>query len=161
MSNYGTPADIDDLLAEYYGILPPQILRDDTNALLGATVMELQGLRLQQGGPSDFSSFVTQQKQQQEQGGTPETEGTYWTNVIQVDPGRWQTYEWEFVSKEIDLRNFSDELEIAFTEPSGDHHNIVTYDAADAPVAGIPVETHKVWLASPNGSQTLDIEVWG
>lgn len=148
-ADLGTSERVDQVIGRYPG-LHAGLFANETDALLAALVLEQQADRL--GGNPEATTGDNEQQD------PTEVTGTYWSRTLTVGTS-WEEYEWSFVSQEIDLRHFSDTFDIAFMDPAADEA-VISYKAADAPVAGIQVETHKVWIRSPNGEQTLDIEVW-
>lgn len=152
----GTPERAHALLGEYYDMLPEAWMTDDTNALLGAMLMEQRELRRRQGGPDDLRiSDAIQQQAPGDQG------GTYFTNGGESVGEEWEQYEPGFVSSEVDLR-FDSAIRVAFTvdTPTSDE-KIIKYDAAISPVGSIDVATGNVWVRAESGTADVNVEVWG
>jgi hypothetical protein len=160
---YGTPEEAHELLGEYYPALPGELRTDDTNALLGALLMELRTDRLSRGGPQSLGTFLAERQQQEEAGGQSQVRGKYTSVSVGIDAAGWTPVDLNSVSGEIDLRNFSADLKVAFADPTDANTDAVPYAASEAPVVGIKVRTEKVWLRSQvgAGSQTVRLDAWG
>jgi hypothetical protein len=163
MSTFGTDTAIDAALADYLpqtDSLPRELLQDETNALLYAALLELQLLRYDRTNRTDPPSLLIEE-QEREAGNQTEARGRYLADVYEVTDSEWTEVDLSFDSKEIDLRNLTDPVKIAFAPPAGGS-NIVRYDSTDSPVAGIPVTTRKVWLRARDGvgSTAVYMEVW-
>lgn len=161
MTDLGTPQVVRPLVEEYLGPLPPELLTDDTNALLGALLMELQAQRMSGGGPSDVSVFLEQRRRDLENS-SDDSRALYHSTDVTAPKNEWESIELEFFSSEIDLRKIDGAVDVAFVDPrdSGDEA-VISYDQADSPLAGIPAETQKVWFRGDGAQRTLKMEAWG
>lgn len=151
-----TPPQAADVLEEY-GVTP-EFFQSETEALLAAVVMELQAGRYSGDGPSDVGLFLEQQRQDQDRD-TGAQRGTYHAEDLSVDASGWTEIDLDFVATEVDLRNISDDVEIAFADPAGEA-NVIEYSSADSPVAGIGVQTSYIWVRGKSGAATLNLEAW-
>jgi hypothetical protein len=161
---FGTPETAHELLADYYGTLPDELLTDDTNALLGALLMELQAQRRVGDGPSNLAAFLAEQD---DTGGfNKNVRGQYRSFDVFAERGEWTQIEPEslgFVTSEVDLRGATVPVDVAFRQPGTDTAH-VTYTTKEMPVAGIPVRTASLWIraneaAGSDGGVTVDC--WG
>jgi len=163
MNTFGTDTLIDTALADYLpqtDSLPRELLEDETNALLYAALLELQLLRYDRTNRTEPPRLLIEE-QESEAGGQTEARGRYLADSYEVTDAEWTEVDLSFDSKEIDLRNLTDPVKVAFAPPAGGD-NVVRYDSTDSPVAGIPVTTRKVWLRAKDGvgSTGVFMEVW-
>lgn len=68
MTDIGTPSEAHSLLNDYYNDPAGEIATDDTNALLGALVMELKARRRLENGPENVRQFLAAVDQTNPQG---------------------------------------------------------------------------------------------
>jgi len=164
MENVGTPSRARSLLAEYYNTLPSDWLTDDTNALLGAVVLELQAQRRAGQGPDNLGTFFEQLNDAT--GFDANLRGDYSSHTLTVKSGGgWETVDPAdigHVVRTADIRA-EDDIKVAFADPD-QNEKVVAYAASELPVTGLPVETTKVWAAlgdNASGTQTdVTIELW-
>lgn len=155
----GTPNNAAPLVEEYLGLLPNQLLVDDTNALLASLLMELQAQRYAGNGPEDVSVYL-QQRRRELESSSNDDEGVYHTETVEFGESDWTEVELEFTSSEIDLRRITGGVDVAYADP--EHADAIPYNATDDPAVGVQVQTSKVWIKSQNGegSQSVQLEAW-
>jgi hypothetical protein len=163
----GTPSAVHDLLREYYEGLPGELLTDDTNALLGAVLLELQAERMQNNGPTDLTVWMDEQNSEDTSGFNRNERGTYRSLSLNIGKSEWAEIEPDdlgFVAREVDLRGASVDIEVAFQNPAEEEKR-VAYGASELPVTGIPVSTANIWVrVDPNAgssSDTVTVDCWG
>lgn len=163
--SFGTNTYIDALLDEYIG--PEQrgnqLLEDETNTLLYALLLETKALRARQTGDVQDARTIVEIVQE-DLDGNAESEGTYHsfsetvsdTSFSSSDPD----IDIDWTANEVDIRT-TEPIVVAFANPANDE-NRVEYSSADSPVAGIPVQTSKVWVWKQQGAADadVDIELW-
>lgn len=162
----GTPDAVRDLLREYYDGLPSQVLTDDTNALLGAVLLELQAQRMQNNGPTDLTVWMDEQNAEDTSGFNRDESGTYRSLSLAIDKSGWTEIEPDdlgFVAREVDLRGASGDIQVAFQNPAEEEQQ-VAYSSGELPVTGIPVTTANIWArVDPDASSsndTLTVDCW-
>lgn len=151
----GTPDGIDELLEEYHAVLPHQLLHNETDSLLAALLMELKAQRIS-GGDSEAASLIIEQQRQEYK---TDQEGVYHASTPTPDASDWLEVDLEFTASEIDLRNISGPIDVAFSDP-GDGADTIRYDSTDSPIAGIGVRTSTVWFRADSGTESADLEAW-
>lgn len=158
----GTNTYIDQLLDDY---VPPeqrgsQLFEDETNALLYATIVELQALRASMSGDADAARSVVEIVRQ-DLDGSSESEGTYHSFSETVSSSNYNASEpdvdLDWTATEIDIRT-TEPIVVAFSNPANDE-NRIEYSSADSPIAGIPVRTSKVWVWKQSGAADADVDV--
>jgi hypothetical protein len=162
----GTPEVAHDLLHEYYPDLPGELATDDTNALLGALLLELQVQRVQRGGPTNIAAYLEEQQATDTVGFARDERGEYRSFDLDIETGEWTQIESDdlgFVAREIDLRNTEVPVDVAFQSPGSDRAHI-RYTPAEMPVAGIPVTTASVWVrvaeSASSSEGTITVDCW-
>jgi len=162
----GTPDEAHELLEDYYGTLPSSLLTDDTNALLGALLLELQAQRLEGGGPNDLGLYLRQREQSTDSAFNREARGVYKSLSVDIQANDYTEItpsDLGFVTQEVDLRNANIDIEVAFTQPGSDSASL-TYTTEEIPVTGIPVSTAKIWVrvadSATSNQGTVTIDCW-
>lgn len=150
---------IDELIAEYHAVLPPGLLENETDQLLAALLMELKAQRIASGDSTESVDVIIEQQRKDHADGTSSTRGTYHAEEVTAPSGEWYEIDLEFVASEVDLRRISGAIEIAFANKDGEH-NVISYNTEDSPVAGIGVQTDKIWVRGDGAERTLHLEAW-
>lgn len=157
MTRFGTPDSANALLEEYHGQLPNEVLLNETDALLAALLMELKAQRFSRGDTEAASLIIEQQRRDYATG--TDTEGVYHASEESPDDQGWTEVDLGFTCEEVDLRNISGPVDVAFADP-GDGADSIRYDQSDSPVAGIRVRTATIWFQAATGTETLNVEAW-
>lgn len=150
---------VDELIEEYHAVLPPGLLENETDQLLAALLMELKAQRIAGGDSTESVDVIIEQQRKDHADGSTSTRGTYHAEKVTAPTGDWYEIELEFVASEVDLRRISGAIEIAFADKDGEN-NVISYNADDSPVAGIGVQTNKIWVRGDGGERTLHLEAW-
>lgn len=150
---------VQELIEEYHAVLPPAILQNETDMLLAALLMELKAQRISAGDSSESVDVIIEQQRKDYADGSKDSRGTYHAEKVTAPAGEWTEIDLEFIASEIDLRNISGAVEVAFADPTGDS-NVIKYDDTDAPVQGIRVQTGRLWFRGRSAEQTLNVEAW-
>lgn len=151
---------VDELIAEYHAVMPPlEVLENETDQLLAALLMELKAQRIASGDSTESVDVIIEQQRQDHASGSESTRGTYHAEEVTAPNGEWKEIELEFVTSEVDLRNIPGDIEVAFADRSGEN-NVISYDNTDSPVAGINVQTNKIWIKGVDADRTLNLEAW-
>lgn len=148
---------IDRLTSEYLprvqGI--EELFENETDKLLYGVLVELQ---IQNGRkPADV---VLDDQERADRVPT----GNYESHEVTVDSTDWgDPIELDRDTESVDLRNFSNGIEVAFKDPKKHSNAKVPYASGDAPVVGIPVRTARVWLRKQSGASdsTVRLDAWG
>lgn len=149
---------VQELISEYHAVLPPELLMNETDMLLAALLMELKAQRLSD-GVSESADVLIEQQRADYSDGSDHARGTYHSEQVTVDANEWTEIDLDFIAGEVDLRGITDVIEVAFADPTGENA-VIEYDSNDSPVAGIPVQTSRVWLRGKSTSTTLTMEAW-
>jgi hypothetical protein len=147
---------VEDLIAEYHAVLPPGLTMNETDMLLGALLMEMQAQRIASGHGEAVEVVLNQRN---EDDGDPDETGTYYADAVAAVTGEWSEIDFGFVASEVDLRNISEDVLVAFTDPT-DEEAVIPYGSSDSPVAGIQVTTSQVWVRAVSADTTLNVEAW-
>ncbi|MUV87799.1 hypothetical protein GJ631_14875 [Natronomonas sp. CBA1123] len=147
---------VEDLIREYHAVLPPGLTMNETDMLLGALLMEMQAQRVANGHGEAVEVVLNQRN---EDGGDPDETGTYEAEEVTAVTGEWTEIDLSFITSEVDLRNISADVLIAFSEPT-DESAVIPYGKSDSPVAGIQVATSKVWVRAVSTETTFNVEAW-
>lgn len=155
---FGTPKQAEEVLAEYG--MSSELFQSETEALLAALLMEKKAERHQQGGPQDIAYYLKEEEQMEDLE-TSAARATYRSESLTLAAGDgWTELELAFTTTEVDLRNISGPIEVAFADPSTDRHR-VQYDSGDSPVAGIGVRTSRIWVKeNSDADEKVDLEAW-
>jgi len=158
---------IDRLIGEYVPVeetnsLAEELLADETNQLLFATVQELRAQRFQD-GTYDIQEVLRQERDAE--GSGVDVDATYDSRIVdapQFDNGDdWETIDLDFATSEIDLR-FDDDIYVAFKQEFGSD-DVIPYPVGDSPVVGIPASTSWIQVVAQEGTggATINVESWG
>lgn len=150
---------VDELIEEYHPVLPPGLLENETDQLLAALLMELKAQRIAGGDTDESVDVIIEQQRQDHASGSDSTRGTYHAEEVTAPNGEWYEIDLDFVASEVDLRNIPGDIEIAFADKAGEN-NVISYDDTDSPVAGITVQTNKIWIKGVGADRTLNLEAW-
>ncbi|WP_178915182.1 hypothetical protein [Natronomonas gomsonensis] len=147
---------VEDLIREYHAVLPPGLTMNETDMLLAALLMEMQAQRVASGHGEAVEVVLNQRN---EDDGDPDETGTYHAEEVTAVTGEWTEVEFGFVAGEVDLRRISEDVLVAFTEPT-DEEAVIPYSSDDAPVAGIQVTTSRMWIRAVSAETTFNVEAW-
>lgn len=149
---------VQDLISEYHAVLPPELLMNETDMLLAALLMELQAQRLEEGTTESVDVIIEENRREYTKEGAT---GTYRAESLSVKSDEWREIDLDFTTSEVDLRNISGPIEVAFADRST-VANRIAYDDTDSPVAGIGVSTSNIWVRSATDgvTESLDLEAW-
>lgn len=152
---------VDELIAEYHAVLPPELFEDETDQLLAALLMELKAQRIASGDSTESVDVIIEQQRKDHADGSNATRGTYHAEEVETDASEWYKVDLEFTASQIDLRNIAGGIRVAFANPEGEN-NVIEYDQNDDVVLGIDVQTNKLWFRSQEGegTQTFNVEAW-
>lgn len=147
---------VQDLISEYHAVLPPELLMNETDMLLASVLMELKAQRLSEGTTETVDVIIEQQRRDYAGDGDL---GTYHSDSLEVGTD-WVHIDLDFTTHEVDLRNISGPIEVAFADRS-EPSNRIGYDSTESPVTGLSVHTSNVWIRSTSGAtEKLDLEAW-